>query len=133
MVFTLLFLVIGAWAAPPTTEKKIQIVPPIKQKQKRVEVKSSARFVSPSKEIIVQFKSTTINLKKSNGKNKVNNFAKKNGLMIKDMIASANAVVFTMKGTMSVADVMKHLKKNPDVTRVQENFYASLKNNIRSK
>lgn len=129
MVFALLFLVMGVWAAPPTTEKKIQIVPPIKQKQKRVEVKSSARFVSPLKEIIVQFKRTTINLKKSNGKNKVNNFAKKNGLMTKDMIASANAAVFTIEPSASVADVMRKLKKDASVMNVQENFHASLKSN----
>ncbi|MDO8581945.1 MAG: hypothetical protein Q7S16_03645 [bacterium] len=117
----------SSWAGPPVVDKNL------KTKIKRVDTKSSARFVNAKDEIIVQFKKNTIDVKNKDGVEKARTFAAKKSMTVKSFLQSMNAIVVQSIKKETVEAAMKRLRTDPAVKLVQKNFQTALKNNPKSK
>lgn len=114
------------YASPP---KETQQPLSEKSKTKRVDTKSSTRFVSLTDEIIVQFTKAALDIRNKKGVAKARTLATKQQMIVKSFLPSMNAMVVQSAKKETTEAAMKRLRTDPTVILVQKNFQTALKNN----
>jgi len=77
-------------------------------------------------EVIVKFKSSTINLQKSSGIVSLQNFASSQNLISEDIISAQNISVMKIDDSQNVVDVIQGLQNNSSIEYVQPNFIYTI-------
>ena len=97
------------------------------ENQSGVQLKSRSTFDKDGNsfvagEIIVKFKTNRVDLKRTDGSAKLNQFATRKNLTAKDSIRRSNLAVYKTRGQETVEQAVVRLKADPDVEYAQPNY-----------